>query len=200
MVQVTHPQSQATYLLLQLESLPIKGPPGLLASLSKESVLQLVGGSVPQRRHQALEPHHLRVSDLDGAGQFHIVLPRQSLADGCNLAQLFLVELGPQVGDGDDMLVLLELAGLPLLLEPLTELAQLVREQQVLSPDMCVNALDLCPPSCPPHLSSLLLKLHLSIHQFAPQLLVGGLRRFCHQFGFLRLPTLLEGWGRSGCG
>lgn len=41
----------ATYLLLQLEPLPVEGPPGLLASLSEESVLQLVGGSVPQRRH-----------------------------------------------------------------------------------------------------------------------------------------------------
>lgn len=157
------------YLLLQLESLPVKGPPGLLASLSKESVLQLVSGSVPERRHQALEPHHLRISDFDGPGQFHIVLPRQSLTDGRNLAQLFLVELRPQVSDGDGMLVLLELAGLPLLLKPLAELAELVRERHVLSPDMYVNALNLCPPSCPPspHLSSLLLKLHLSVHQFA---------------------------------
>lgn len=131
-----HVQHAATYLLLQLEPLPVEGPPGLLASLSEESVLQLVGGSVPQRRHQALQPHHLRVSDLDGPGQLHVVLPSQRLADGRDLAQLLLVELRPQVGDGDDMLVLLELAGLPLLLEPLAELAQLMRERRVLSPDM----------------------------------------------------------------
>lgn len=64
------------------------------------------------------------------------MLPRQSLADGRDLTQLFLVELRPQVGDGNGMLVLLELAGLPLLLEPLAELAQLMREQRVRSPDM----------------------------------------------------------------
>lgn len=73
MMQVTHSVlhrhvQAATYLLLQLEPLPVEGPPGLLASLSEESVLQLVGGSVPQRRHQALKPHHLCVSDLYGPG------------------------------------------------------------------------------------------------------------------------------------
>lgn len=52
----------------------------------------------------------------------------------------------------------------------------------------------------PPHLAPLLLQLNLDVHEFAPQLLVGDLHRINHHLRFLRLPSLLKGWGRRGCG
>lgn len=124
MIAVAHERAR-THLLLQLQPLPIESLLGFLASLSKKSGFEFVCRSVPQGVDEALEPLHLGVADLDGSSQLHLVLPRQALADGCDLAELFLVEFGPQVGERHGVFVLLQLPSLPLLLEPLAELTHL---------------------------------------------------------------------------
>lgn len=53
------------------------------------------------------------------------MLARQALADRRYLTELFLVELGSQVSERYGVFVLLKLPSLPLLLEPLAELAYL---------------------------------------------------------------------------
>lgn len=122
-----------TYLLLQLQPLPIESLLGFLPSFSKKSSFEFVCRSVSQRVDEALQPLHLSIADLDGSSQLHVVLPRQALADGCYLAELFLVEFGPQVSERYSVFVLLELPSLPLLLEPLAELTHLDDQAAIIS-------------------------------------------------------------------
>lgn len=57
-----------TYLLLQLQPLPIKSLLGLLPSLPKKSSFEFVRRPISQCIYQTLKSLHLSITDLDSSG------------------------------------------------------------------------------------------------------------------------------------